>query len=117
MTFNHAAITVSSENTVSFYEKLGFKIRSRIERPNDVIYFMDGCGTTVELFLVTDYQKRPDNPEPLGLKHLAFNVINFDEILTQFDCGEIKSSSSGGRRTFIFDPEGTSIEFIESLQK
>lgn len=113
MIFNHTAVTISSEENVSFYEKLGFHIRSRIERPNDTIFFMDGCGTTVELFVNKEFQSRPSGPEPLGPKHLAFTVDNFDEILEQFECGEIKGSSSGGRRTFTFDPDGTSIEFIE----
>ena len=112
MIFNHTAITISSESNVSFYERLGFHVRSRIERPNDVIFFMDGCGTTVELFVNKEYQPRPSGPEPLGPKHLAFTVDDFDAILRDFDCGEIKGTS-GSRRTFTLDPDGTSIEFIE----
>ena len=41
---DHIAIIVSSEESLRFYEKLGFKESKRIERSYDTVVFME-CGS------------------------------------------------------------------------
>lgn len=40
---DHIALIVSSEKSIQFYEKLGFKENKRIDRSYDTVVFMQ-CG-------------------------------------------------------------------------
>ena len=114
MKLDHIAVIASTEASVDFYQKLGFSVISRRKREHDEMLFMAGNGVTLELFIDPAHPARVDRPEALGLRHLAFDVDDLDEILARFDCEPVRLSSDGIRITFTKDPDGVPIEFRET---
>ena len=108
---DHISLIISSEKNLQFYEKLGFTIRNKIERKNDTVVFME-CGRTIlEIFIDPTHPKRINDPETMGLRHIAFIVERIDDI--DFYIKEIGTDFFGRRYTFITDPDGQPIELIE----
>lgn len=112
---HHVAIIVSGEQSVAFYEKLGFAVTKRIPRPerHDEIVLMEGCGMTLELFIDSTHPARANDPENLGLRHIAFKVENIDALMSVFECEPIRTDWFGVRFTFTKDPDGLPIELHE----
>ena len=116
---HHIALFVSDEASIDFYEKLGFVVRMRRERPErqDEIVWMDGCGTTLELFIDPKHPPRVSGPEAMGLRHLALKVENIDEAvaaIAQYHPEPVRYDSfTGERMTFVKDPDGQPIELHE----
>ena len=48
---HHFSIIASSEESVGFYEKLGFRENKRIERTYDTVVLMSGYGIGLEVFI------------------------------------------------------------------
>lgn len=113
-TLHHIAIIVSSEKSVSFYKELGFVEKSREIRPKDILIWMEGFGTVLELFIAPDHPERLTNPEANGLRHIAFIVDNLEETraaLMKFNPEPIKEPY---HIFFVKDPDGLPLEFRES---
>lgn len=111
MHLNHIAIIASSEASVDFYIKLGFEVVKRIRRTTDELLYLAGNGITLELFIDSTHPPRVDSPEAMGLRHLAFDVDDFDEIMQKFECEPVRTSWDGTKFTFTKDPDGVPIEF------
>ena len=111
---HHIAIICSSEISVSFYEKLGFKVTSRIDRGYDILVFMSGYGLTLELFVDDKHPQRVDRPEALGLRHLALKVDDVEKTIAELEIDTEPIRESDGKRfTFFKDPDGLPIELHE----
>ncbi|KQW97371.1 VOC family protein [Flavobacterium sp. Root420] len=121
---HHIAILCSDyQKSKTFYtEVLGLTIIREIYREERQSYKLDLAlnGTyIVELFSFPNPPKRPSRPEAVGLRHLAFEVINLDETIAFLNSKKIESEpirideTTEKRFTFIADPDELPIEFYE----
>lgn len=73
----------------------------------------------VELFSFPNPPARPSRPEACGLRHLAFEVDDLDQVIDQLKRHNVAVESvrtdewTGKRFTFIADPDDLPIEFYE----
>ncbi|MFZ2188064.1 MAG: VOC family protein [Candidatus Moraniibacteriota bacterium] len=120
---NHIAIIVSDfEVSKDFYaNKLGFKVIHQIDRPErqSSILYLDAGNAMIELFSFPSPPKRPSYPEACGLRHLAFDVENFDETINKLNELGIKTEPvrtddrTGKKMTFFKDPDDLPLEICE----
>ena len=121
---HHIAILCSDyQKSKTFYtEVLGLTIIREIYREERKSYKLDlalNGSYVVELFSFPNPPKRPSRPEAVGLRHLAFEVINLEETIAFLDSKNIESEpirideTTEKRFTFIADPDKLPIEFYE----
>lgn len=121
---HHIAILCSDyQKSKTFYtEVLGLTIIREIYREERQSYKLDLALNgiyTVELFSFPNPPKRPSRPEAVGLRHLAFEVINLEETIAFLNSKNISSEPvridemTEKRFTFIADPDELPIEFYE----
>ena len=121
---HHIAILCSDyQKSKAFYtEVLGLTIIREIYREERQSYKLDLAlnGTyIIELFSFPNPPKRPSQPEAVGLRHLAFEVINLDETIAFLNSKKVESEpirideTTEKRFTFIADPDELPIEFYE----
>lgn len=121
---HHIAILCSDYQKSKFFytEILGLNIIREIYREERQSYKLDLAlnGTyVVELFSFPNPPKRPSRPEAVGLRHLAFEVINLEETIELLNSKNIESEPirideiTEKRFTFIADPDLLPIEFYE----
>ena len=113
MELDHIALIVSTEECLSFYKKLGFEEKNRIERGYDTVVFMECNGLLLEVFIDPNHPARVTNPEALGLRHIAFVVESLEEVMRHVECEEIRTDWFGRRFTFCRDYDGQPIELKE----
>ncbi len=111
---HHIALIVSSEESIDFYKKLGFDECRRIERKNDIVVLMRGHEVGLEIFVDAKHPPR-SQPEPLGLRHLAMQVDDIENLSQSLnlDTGAIMTDWLGERYCLIADPDGNVIELHE----
>lgn len=114
---DHIALIVSKEENLSFYEKLGFIEKNRIERGYDTVVFMECNGLLLEVFIDPNHPARVSGPEALGLRHIAFVVESLEEVMRDVECEEIRIDWFGRRFTFCRDYDGQPIELKEKEKK
>ena len=120
---HHIAIISSSyEKAKEFYiEKLGFELVKEAYRPaqNDYLRMLRKGDTVLELFIRPDAPQRPNNPEAMGLRHLAFRVEDIEPVVAWLNAMGIETEPvrvdpyNGGRFTFFKDPDGLPLELHE----
>lgn len=115
---HHIAIIVSSRESVTFYERLGFSVKETIKRQRDEILFMEGAGIVLEVFIDSAHPVRLNNPEATGLRHIAFCVDDFDSCINEmvsygYDVEPVRTDWHDCRFTFIKDPDGQPVEIHE----
>ena len=110
---DHIALIVASEESIQFYEKLGFKETKRIERSYDTVVFMQCGQVAFEIFIDPKHPERVSKPEAKGLRHVAFSLFSLDEVMKELECEEIRTDWFGRKFTFTRDPSGQPIELIE----
>ncbi|KIO53329.1 SMU1112c/YaeR family gloxylase I-like metalloprotein [Flavobacterium hibernum] len=121
---HHIAILCSDyQKSKTFYtEVLGLTIIREIYREERQSYKLDLALNgiyVVELFSFPNPPKRPSRPEAVGLRHLAFEVINLEETIAFLDTKNVESEpirideTTEKRFTFIADPDELPIEFYE----
>ena len=120
---HHIAIIASSwEKAREFYiEKLGFRLIREVYRPaqDDFLRMLSLGDTTLELFIRPDAPQRINNPEALGLRHLAFHVADVPAAAAWLNGLGIETEPvredkvNGGRVTFFKDPDGLPLELHE----
>lgn len=123
--FHHAAVICSDyERSKRFYvETLGFDVLAEAWRPESGSWKLDlGAGGryVVELFWFGDRPPRPDRPEALGLRHLAFAVADVDASAEAIANRGVAvepvrvDPGTGKRFTFLKDPDGLPLELYEA---
>lgn len=120
---HHIAVISSDwEKAREFYiEKLGFILEKEFFRPaqNDYLRMLRQGDTVIELFVRPDAPQRVNNPEALGLRHLAFRVENIEPAVAWLNGMGIETEPiredpyNGGRFTFFKDPDGLPLELHE----
>ena len=120
---HHIAIISSSwEKAKDFYiDKLGFELIREVWRPaqNDYLRMLTLGQTTLELFIRPDAPQRVNNPEAMGLRHLAFRVADAVAAAAWLNSRGIETEPiredpyNGGRFTFFKDPDGLPLEIHE----
>ena len=113
MELDHIALIVSTEECLSFYKKLGFIEKNRIERGYDTVVFMENNSIVLEIFIDPNHPARVTNPEARGLRHFCLVVEDVDEVARIVECEEIRTDWFGRRFTFTKDPDGQPIELKE----
>ena len=108
---DHIALIVSSEDSLRFYEKLGFRETERFERSYDIVVFMTCGNITLEIFVDPNHPERENSPEAKGLRHVAVTVDKIEDLNMEIE--EIRTDWFGRRFTFVKDPDGLPIEIKE----
>ena len=120
---HHVAIIVSDYRRArEFYvEKLGFPVLRENFRPDRGDWKLDlkfGDGE-LEIFAIPGAPPRPSWPEARGLRHLAFRVEDVEAAVRALEqrgipCEPIRTDPfTGGRMTFLRDPDGLPLELHE----
>ncbi|RFU61007.1 VOC family protein [Bacillus sp. V59.32b] len=92
----------------------------REERDSYKLDLEVGGQYQIELFSFPDPPERPSYPESAGLRHLAFEVENIEETVTELRRHGITvepirvDSTTDKRFTFFADPDGLPIEIYEA---
>ena len=120
---HHIAVISSSwEKAREFYvNKLGFALVREVYRPaqNDYLRMLSLGETTLELFIRPDAPQRVNNPEAMGLRHLAFRVEDAVAAAAWLNSRGIETEPiredlvNGGKFTFFRDPDGLPLEIHE----
>ena len=120
---HHIAVISSDwEKAREFYvNKLGFRLVREVYRPaqNDYLRMLSLGETTLELFIRPDAPQRVNNPEAMGLRHLAFRVEDAVAAAAWLNARGIETEPiredlvNGGRFTFFKDPDGLPLEIHE----
>jgi glyoxylase I family protein len=120
---HHIAI-ICSDYPVSkhFYtEILGLEIIREVYRNDRDSYKLDlkAGAAQIELFSFPDPPERPSRPEAAGLRHLAFEVKDIEEVIRTLRSRGVESEPiridefTGSRFTFFSDPDGLPVELYE----
>ena len=122
-TQHHIAVICSDyEKSKEFYiDKLGFELYREFYRPeqNDYLQMLRQGDTVIELFVRPDAPQRVNNPEALGLRHLAFHVEDIEPAVAWLNEQGIETEPirvdpyNSGRFTFFKDPDGLPLELHE----
>lgn len=116
---HHIAIIASTEASIDFYKRLGFKEVSRTDRGYDILVFLSGYGVTLEIFIDSTHPPRVDLPEALGLRHLALKVDCVEKTLKKLKFDELGIEAepvreiNGEKFAFFKDLDGLPIELHE----
>ena len=120
---HHIAIICSDyAKAKDFYvDKLGFAMEREFHRSaqNDYLWMLRKGDTVLELFIRPDAPQRVNNPEALGLRHLAFHVEDIESAVKWLNSRGIETEPiredpfNGGRFTFFKDPDGLPLELHE----
>ena len=120
---HHIAVISSDwEKAREFYiEKLGFQMIREVCRPaqDDYLRMLRQGETTLELFIRPDAPQRVNNPEAMGLRHLAFRVEDAVAAAAWLNERGIETEPiredlvNGGKFTFFKDPDGLPLEIHE----
>ena len=120
---HHIAVISSSwEKAREFYvNKLGFELVREVWRPaqNDYLRMLSLGETTLELFIRPDAPQRVNNPEAMGLRHLAFRVEDAVAAAAWLNARGIETEPiredlvNGVKFTFFRDPDGLPLEIHE----
>lgn len=107
------AIIASSEESVVFYKRLGFKETNRIDRSYDIVVNLAGFDMELILFIDPNHPARAKEPENIGIRNMAFQVDDLESVINEFDCGPVLEDWFGRKYCFTNDPDGLPIEFYE----
>jgi glyoxylase I family protein len=121
---HHIAIICSNyEKSKSFYtQTLGFTVVREVYREERKSYKLDlalNGEYIIELFSFENAPARPSYPEATGLRHVAFEVENIEEMVQILKDKEVlvepirTDEYTGKRFTFIADPDNLPIELYE----
>ena len=126
MLFNrihHVAIIASDfEKSRDFYvNKLELKVIGELDRPErkSKILYLDAGNVIIELFSFPNPPKRLAWPEAAGLRHMAFEVDDFEATIKRLNDMGIETepvhidARTGKKMTFFKDPDDLPLEIDE----
>ena len=111
---HHIALIVSSEESIGFYKRLGFREVFRNNRSYDTVVLLLGYEIELEFFVDSSHPPRL-KLEPLGPRHIAFRVDRIEETMAELGIETKKVSLDwiGRRYCNIIDPDGNTVELHE----
>ena len=109
------SIIASSEESVRFYSKFGFKEYKRIDRKYDTVVLLYAHGIGLEIFIDPTHPPRAVKPENLGLRQLSLRVDKIEDTIEELEleAGPIMSDWVGVRFCFVADPDGLPVQLHE----
>lgn len=121
---HHIAIICSNyEVSKKFYvDKLGFKVLGEVYREERKSWKLDLAVNDVyqiELFSFPEPSARPSRPEAAGLRHLAFEVDDVENVMNELNLKGIETEPiridefTGKKFTFFTDPDGLPLELYQ----
>jgi glyoxylase I family protein len=121
---HHVAVICSNyEVSKRFYtEVLGLSVLHEAYRAERQSYKLDlsiGGHAQIELFSFPNPPARVSRPEACGLRHLAFEVANVDEVKAHLQRNDVNTEDvrvdefTGKRFFFFADPDGLPLEVYE----
>ena len=120
---HHVAVLVSdyARSRAFYVETLGLPILRENYREDRGDWKLDlkAGEMELELFSAPQAPPRPDRPEALALRHLAFRVEDVEQAARQLaargvPCEPIRTDPfTGGPMTFFRDPDGLPLELHE----
>ena len=124
LTKQHHIAVISSDyaKAKDFYiDKLGFELYREVYRPeqDDYLRMLRQGDTVLELFIKPDAPARVNNPEAMGLRHLAFHVEDIVPAVQWLNSVGIETEPvrvdpfTNKRMTFFRDPDGLPLELHE----
>ena len=124
LTQQHHIAIISSDyaKAKGFYiDKLGFELYREVYRPaqKDYLRMLRKGDTVLELFIRPDAPARVNNPEAMGLRHLAFHVEDIEPVVAELNALGIETEPirmdpfTSKRMTFFRDPDGLPLELHE----
>lgn len=119
-----AIICTDYEVSKDFYvNKLGFEVLGEVYRAARKSYKLELAVNGVyqiELFSFENPPARLSHPEAAGLRHLAFEVDDVDQVIKELALKGIVSEAvrqdefTGRKFTFFQDPDGLPLEIYQS---
>ena len=121
---HHVAVIVSDyDRSKDFYVRvLGLTPVGEVYRDERDSYKLDLAVNgeyQIELFSFPDPAGRPNYPEAVGLRHLAFEVDSVEETISHLETNGVEVEPirvdpvTGKKYTFFKDPDGLPIEIYE----
>ena len=112
---HHVSIIASSEESIRFYSKFGFKEHKRIERKYDTVVLLYAHGIGLEIFIDPTHPPRAVKPENLGLRQLSLRVDKIEDTIEELglEAGPIMNDWVGVRFCFVADPDGLPVQLHE----
>ncbi|MGH8002929.1 MAG: SMU1112c/YaeR family gloxylase I-like metalloprotein [Brasilonema sp.] len=121
---HHVAIICSDyERSKKFYtDILGFSIINETFRTQRNSYKLDlrvGENQQIELFSFPNPPERVSHPEACGLRHLAFEIDDIEQIVSYLKSKDIEvedirvDEMTGKKFTFFKDPDNLPLEIYE----
>lgn len=121
---HHVAVICSNyEVSKRFYtEVLGLSVLHEAYRAERQSYKLDlsiGGHAQIELFSFPNPPARASRPEACGLRHLAFEVANVDDVKAHLQRNDVNTEDvrvdefTGKRFFFFADPDGLPLEVYE----
>lgn len=121
---HHIAVICSDyDRSKKFYtEILGFPIINETYRAQRNSYKLDlkvGENHQVELFSFPNPPERSSNPEACGLRHLAFEVDDIEQMVSYLELKGVEVEDirideiTGKKFTFFKDPDNLPLEIYE----
>ncbi|MBW4592817.1 MAG: VOC family protein [Brasilonema angustatum HA4187-MV1] len=121
---HHIAVICSDyDRSKKFYtEILGFPIINETYRAQRNSYKLDlkvGENHQIELFSFPNPPERSSNPEACGLRHLAFEVDDIEQMVSYLELKGVEAEDirideiTGKKFTFFKDPDNLPLEIYE----
>lgn len=121
---HHIAIICSDyQKSKAFYtEILGLEVIQEVYRKERNSYKLDlalNGAYVIELFSFPNPPQRPTQPEATGLRHLAFEVENIEEVAAHLKSNGVEiepiriDEHTGKKFLFFSDPDGLPLELYE----
>lgn len=112
---HHFSIIASTEESIDFYTKLGFREYKRIERKYDTVVLMYAHGVGLEVYIDPTHPPRAVKPENMGLRNLGLRVDKIEDTVNELglEAGPVMTDWVGVKFCFILDPDGIPVQLHE----
>ena len=112
---HHFSIIAASEDSVSFYKRLGFNEFKRIERGHDIVVLLIGYDMWIEIFIDPRHPARATDPENRGLRNISLRVDNLEKTVEELglESEAMLTDWIGERYCFVKDPDGLLVQLHE----